>query len=331
MRDPKAPVQFTPPLEELAKHYTPEQQEALALMEALKNQQRPVGGMPPVKIPPLNAEAITGRTMEEQAAILGDVTNPYSPNYKPEVAMSKGPFDVLPPSATQDPNFRPGVGSMLAGNQPTIAQPQQSYRPQLRPETVESIKALDKFQEQVQQVKQADPEAEKPKSDGQRDSYKELRDMLSEEQWSRLNNPDRKNTIESKLPKLNITDVFIHGELRQDVTITPDVVLTFRTPSTSEDLEIKRMMYGVVGSDRYLMDKYSIMQLTLALSAVNGEELPSHLSADKKFDEKKFLDKFEKITRFPIFMVADFGIQYLWFHERVEKLLVREVEELKNG
>jgi hypothetical protein len=164
-------------------------------MAAIKSRGQPLGGAPPVKIPPLNAEPISGPdgeplTMEQQAEILCDPRSPLSPHYDPtlsaaaaqvereqsvamdphalraarqgEKTMAKreGPFGgTLPPEAAQDPNFRPGVGAMYAANQPGLNQPQgKPGAPKLSDETVEGLKALKEFnaQAQAEQEKQVE-------------------------------------------------------------------------------------------------------------------------------------------------------------------------------
>jgi len=67
------------------------------------------------------------------------------------------------------------------------------------------------------------------------------------------------------------------------------------------------------------------------LVSINGEELPTHLNDKKNFDEPRFLSKFDKVTRFPVQLVADLGIQYLWFDERVRRLFLGGTDELKNS
>jgi len=155
-------------------------------MAAIKSRGKPLGGAPPVKIPPLNAEPIpdpeTGRPipMEQQADILRDPRSPLSPYYDPNLAdtaaevareqasnmdpqrlrmareasggepmskTTKGPFGpTLPPEAAQDPAFRPGVGSAYAANQPGLGKTPQPGRKQLSEETVEGLQALSEFQ-----------------------------------------------------------------------------------------------------------------------------------------------------------------------------------------
>jgi len=334
-----------------------QQEEARARMAALKQPRQPLGGAPPVHIPPLNADPIeNGGPMGEQARVLQDPTSPLSPVYSPELAaMTKekkeGPFSALPPGAQAHPGFIPGVGSMISGNQPFVQKQEEQkdgYRPVLSDKTIASMEALAAFQEQAENiqgkvVKPAQlPEDQKRQEDAanlgkvvakeENNLYDELRDVLGDSaQFSILNNPDRRKKIEGRLDSLDITDIIVYGEVRQDVSVIPDrLVVTYRSVSGEEDLAVKQMMFGEAGGDRYLMDKYTIMQLTLALVAINGDPLPTHLDDKKKFDEKLFLRKFERVIKFPIQFIADLGIQYLWFDERVRHLFVGTTEELKN-
>ena len=304
--------------------------------------------------------------MADQAEALRDPTNPMSPAYSPQLAqMAKegalgpqptvkapqGAFRTLPPEAQQDPRFRQGVGSMIAANQPQLQQGQPApggvdadgYKPGLSQESLASMKALETFQLQAQNSQEKAKKAPTPEQSKAADDTKrqidddaqmmsELQNMLGDDTvWDKMNNPDRKKRIEGSLESMEFTDIIMHGEVRQDVPIRKGLTLTFRTASGAEDLAVKRLMFTESGSDRYMVDKYSIMQLTLALVGINGQELPSHLTEDKKFDEERYTKKFEKVVQFPIEFIAEAGLQYLWFHERVRDLFNDETEQLKNG
>jgi hypothetical protein len=231
---------------------------------------------------------------------------------------------------------------MYAGNQPGLKPEVDAggYRPKLSEETKRSMDALANFQaqaegKQVAEIKKADEDKTKSPVETLEDEttmQKELRELLNNDyQWNLLNNPERKKIISSRLEPMDITDIILHGEIRQDVPVDPKkLFITYRSVTGEEDLAVKRMMFGEQGNDRYLLDKFTLMQLTLALVAINGQELPLHLK-DGKFDETKFLQKFEKVLRFPIQFLADLGIQYLWFDERVRDLFVGSTEALKNG
>jgi len=351
------------------------QKDAMEHMNRLKKQRQPLGGAPPVKVPPLNAEPLKmGGTMADQAEILRDPTSPLSPAYSPELAMmsqrggppgsprmspggslgeSGGPFSVLDESATQQPGFRPGIGSMYRGNQPALkagTKPaeQDGYKPQLSEETRRSMQTLAEFhaaaerQQNMAKERAADPKKElreqqaaqlEKQLDEDSDLFKELQEVLDDPtQWNLLNNPRRRKEIEGRIIPMDITDVILHGEVRQTVPIVPDKLeVNYRSVSAEEDLGVKMLMFGERGGDRYLMDKYTIMQLTLALVSINGEELPTHLNDKKKFDEARFLAKFDKVSGFPVQFIADLGIQYLWFDERVRRLFLGGTDELKNS
>lgn len=354
MRGKKQTVQFNKDPQEVLRDRR--QQLAKEQMDRLKQPRQPLGGAPPVKVPPLNAEPLKmGGTMAEQADILRDPTSPLSPSYSPELAMMQrgnppggresdgGPFALVDEAAPQQPGFRPGVGSMYRGNQPAIKQSvPDGYKPKLSEETRQSMQTLAEFHAAAERQQTPDTqsldkqkaveEVEKQVNEDS-DMFRELQEVLDDPaQWNMLNNPTRRKEIEGRTSPMDITDVILHGEVRQIVPIIPDKLeITYRSVSAEEDLAVKQLMFGESGGDRYLMDKYTIMQLTLALVSINGEELPAHLNDKKKFDEAKFLAKFDKVVLFPIQLVADLGIQYLWFDERVRRLFLGGTDELKNS
>ena len=350
----KGVVQFNPPLTEvrrtMQKPVSPEQQAAQDRMASIKAGARPVGGVPRVRIPPLDADPLPGGgSMSAQADALRDPTNPLSPAYSPELAamaskeraIGQGPFDLLPDSATEDPGFIPGVGSRVSANQPNVRQPQPRPKDQvLRPETVqdlEKLSALQKTAEQMQQSETQKEEAQAAEVEKQliEDAAKqaaELGSLMSEGDWNILNNPARRKEIESRLKPLKIEDILVYGEVRQEVPVIPDkCVFFFRSSSGAEDLAVKRMMFGEQGGDRYMLDKFSLMNLALGVVSINGMQLPSHLDDKKKFDEKLFLKKFDMLMRFPIQLLADMGVQYMWFDHRVRQLFTKSTEVLKNS
>lgn len=366
--DPKT-VQFNTPPDEVLRErrsrreLTEEQRNYQAKMAAAKAKSRPHGGAPPVSIPPLNAEPIDGGgTMQQQAATLRDPTSPLSPAYSPELAAQQaqfrqqagpqGPFSPLSPGAQQDPRFIQGMGSMIAGNQPHLQQPPKErraaqadgdgYKPHLSEETRKSMEALAAMQAavdgQTEAAKKATESESMPKDapfdeEGAR-IQREIREMLgSDEMWTQLNNPERRKEIEGRVKPMDLTDIIIHGEVRQTVPVQPGKLeISYRSVSGDEDLAVKRMMAEETsGNDRYLLDKYTLFQLTLALVSINDEPLPDHLDVKREFDERLFLEKYKKVAKFPMQFLADLGIQYLWFDQRVRNLFVGETEALKNS
>lgn len=152
--------------------------------------------------------------------------------------------------------------------------------------------------------------------------------MLEEDM---LNNAKRRKAIEGRCKAMDLADLVTHGEVQQLVPIVPDKLeVTFQSVSSGEDLEIKRLLYNIRKEvPRYQLDAYSVMSLTLAIYAINGHPLPDHKDENGKFNESKFREKFELVKRYPIQMVADLGVNYIWFDVRVKKLFT--VESLGNG
>ena len=233
---------------------------------------------------------------------------------------------------------------MYAANQPGVTatpQAQENYKPKLSTESLEGIKALENFRLQAEaQQKQvvADKtleakklEAEMKKTPWDDFDFEALRAFKDKEDWSLLLNPKRRELIEKNLIPMKVEDIILTGEVTQDVGVAPNVFVTYRSIAGDEDLAVKQLMYGEKGGDRYVMDKYTLMQLTLGLVAINNMPLPSHMGADESLDETKFLEKFKKVCKFPIQFLANLGINYTWFDERVRMLFLFESEALKNG
>jgi len=312
----------------------------------------PLGGPArSVHIPRLDAKPLErGGTMEQQAAVLTDPTSPLSPAYNPTLAMErkgqhmKGPFEPLPEEATQDPRYRPGMGSRVAGNQPQLTSGGE-YKPPISKESLDTLREFAEKAEQAQLAEAAPKpsasasapdkaeEAERQISSVGSDLEKEIKSLLGEDEtFDHLNNPIRRKEIEARLEPLDLTDLIIQGELRQTVNIVPGKLeVEFRSPSSEEDLAVKRMIYEEKGSDRYVMDKYLILNLALAVVSLNGQEFPTHLDSSGSFDDKLFAKKFQRVKKLPIQLVADLALQYSWFDRRVRLLLSNQTEELKKS
>ncbi|CAB4131305.1 hypothetical protein UFOVP276_171 [uncultured Caudovirales phage] len=322
-----------------------EQQAQRDMMDQIKSGGRPVGGVPPVKIPPLDAEPLKGGgTMTSQAAPLSDPRNPLSPAYSPELAAMAakqgGPFSTLPEEAKQDPRFRAGVGSMIAENQPHLASPPApsgERKPILREETQRDLEKLASFQQTAENIQQKalDEQDKQVEEEIAKDSATysaEINAILNDDDINLLNNPTRRKDVESRLSPLNIEDILVYGELRQEVPVVPGKTkYEFRSTTGEEDLAVKRMMFGETGGDRYMIDKFGLMNLALGLVAINGMALPSHLNDKKRFDETLFIRKYETLMKFPVQLLADMSVQYMWFDQRVRRLFVKSAEALKNS
>jgi len=186
-------------------------------------------------------------------------------------------------------------------------------------------------------------EAETPKVEESRVGEEQVKEIVEQmddfelDAYSRmldedlLNNEKRRKAIESRCKDMDLVDLITEGQVLQKVPIVPGKLeVTYRSVSSGEDLEIKRMLYNIRKEvPRYQVDAYSVMSLTLAIHAINGHPLPDHNDESGNFSESRFKKKFELVKKYPIQLVADLGINYIWFDVRVKKLF--SVEALGNG
>ena len=161
--------------------------------------------------------------------------------------------------------------------------------------------------------------------------YNTFREMMMKDI---INNDEQREVIEKRCKPLDITDLIMSGFVTQRVPIIPGKFEPeFRSMSGDEDLAIKRLVMaeskGVEVSERYLLDKFSMMSVTVGLFAVNGNPTPSHQDAKGNFDEEAFWKKFAIVTKYPFHMLASLGVNYFWFDIRVRKLFV--AEKMGNG
>lgn len=275
-----------------------------ALEKARTRPRAPLGGAPPVRMPDFAAVEAEAREKSAQ----GDQTNrPQQPeNYnrrspeeiKSDMEKLNSAAKEYNESLNKEPPKPMEPAPEVAGGVDTTSS-----------ETQETIKKM---------VEEMD--------DFELDSYNR---MLEED--DDLNNDRRRRAIESRCKAMNLIDLITEGSVHQKVPIVPgQFEVTYRSVSSGEDLEIKRMLYSIRKEvPRYQVDAYSVMSLTLGIYAINGHPLPDHNDESGNFSETKFRKKFELVKKYPLQMVADLGINYIWFDSRVKKLFT--VESLGNG
>lgn len=148
-----------------------------------------------------------------------------------------------------------------------------------------------------------------------------------------LNNQEQRDIIEERLTPMDIGDLIVEGSVAQEVVIVPGKFwLVFRSVSGEDDLAVKRMLMQeaktIQVDDRYYLDKFAFMTLTIGLDSICGNPLPSH-RVNGHFDEDAFWKKFEFVSGLNNHMIASLGVNYFWFDVRVRKLVV--AERVKNG
>ena len=230
----------------------------------------------------------------------------------------------------------------------------------LKPETLEGLQAIEAMRQQ--QANAPAPQAEPPPppragasaagrygnapEDNPADTKKDMAEALEKlddldfnslrESMMRdlLNNDEQRKIIEARVEPLSITQLVMYGRVVQRVPIVPgQFEPEFQSMTGTEDLAIKRLIMteskSIQVTDRYLLDKYSLMGVALGLRSINSSLMPDHCSQDGSFDDDKFWVKFNHVTRFPFHMLASLGVNYYWFDVRVRRLFVAEA--IKNG
>ena len=309
-----------------------------------------------------------------------------SPVAAPPAGSGVQPGDLLPPSAKEDPEFRPGINSEYAINQPGLAQKHGvirggQYLPptvlrggkqgQLSSATLEGLNAIRELQEQQKVAAQTATEAsiaasakgglgdiaskiaepmrtstlqeriekiEEAHDKKQIDSfeYEKITDMVTRDM---LNNSEEREAVESRLTPLRLDDLVRDGFVRQRVPIIPGVFEpTFVSYDGFMDSEVKRIIFeerykagrpDLQEADRYYIDRFSVMALTVSLEQVNEVLYPRVTDAEGNFDEAKFKAKLLRVLRLPFHMITSLSIHLQWFDLRVRRLF--QVSNLKNS
>jgi hypothetical protein len=270
--------------------------------------------------------------------------------------------------AVNQPHLAMKYGVMRGGNHiPAQAlNPNRNDKRQLSDKTVKGLEEVAKFQDLRQKAEtgeyKAQQEAEKgsagaaarlgnmpgddsvkPLSDTERKDLKETVRKMDDFDFDTfrqmvmkdiLNNEEQKSIIESRLKPMDLSDLIMEGSVAQEVIIVPDKFwIKFRSVSGQDDLAVKRLIMeeakAVQIDDRYYLDKFAFMTLTMGLESVNGNPLPTYKDAGGNFDEKFFWRKYEIVSKYNIHMIASLGVNYFWFDTRVRGLFV--AQQIKNG
>jgi hypothetical protein len=239
---------------------------------------------------------------------------------------------------------------LLAG----VRTPATGSRTPLRPETVEGLQALEAARRRADQSgvdKQVQEESMRGPAGGagqtkpamSEDEIQKLLESLDDYDISRvkralfkdmLNNESQREIVEARLQPLDLSSLITSGRVTQLVPIVPgQLEPEFQSYDGEEDLVIKRLV-GIEArtsgaNDRYILDKYQLMGLTIALRALNRQQLPDYLDAEGVFDEDLFWKKYEIVSRFNYHLLASLTVNWFWFDTRVRRLL--RAEELGNG
>jgi len=149
-----------------------------------------------------------------------------------------------------------------------------------------------------------------------------------------LNNPEQRRIIEARLKELDVSDMVVYNRVSQEIPVIPGKFwMDLQSMTGEEDIAIKRLIMqeskSLEVTDRYLLDKYSLMGATIQIKSICGKDLGTHEDEHGDFDDAKFWTKFKRVLKLPVHMLASIGVQIFWFDLRVRKLFV--AEKVKNG
>jgi hypothetical protein len=177
-------------------------------------------------------------------------------------------------------------------------------------------------------------------TDEDRKKIKQAIDQMDDFDWNTfkqmtmkdlLNNDEQKKIIEERLKDkpLSLDELVVNSFVRQRVPIIiGKFEPTFQSLGGDEDLACKRMLVleakTLDTSEQYLTDKFSFMQLCCGIYSINNTILPSHRDEAGNFDDKKFWEKFNKVIKYPLHMLASLSIHFFWFDVRVRSLFVAD-------
>lgn len=146
-----------------------------------------------------------------------------------------------------------------------------------------------------------------------------------------LNNEEQKKIVEERLKDkpLALDSLLVDGHVRQRVPIVVGrFEPTFQSLGGDEDLALKRMLVleakNLDTGEQYLTDKFSFMQLCCGIHSINNIILPAHRDEAGNFDDVKFWEKFNKVIKYPLHMLASLSIHFFWFDVRVRSLFVAD-------
>lgn len=326
--------------------------------QAAAQRSPPPGAVPSsfFQAPSVNTSAPPARQGPPPAQLLPSDTLPEQAKKDPEYREGMGSM-----YASSNPALAYKYGVIRSGKH--VPPQQLQGRPSgggLSQATVEGLKVVEEFTKTRERAESVDPSieadaasghagaaarlgqtatTEKPLTPEERSriqntmddfDFHTLREMLMKDI---LNNEEQRKLVESRLQTMDVTNYVMNGFVEQEVPINNNLRFTFRSVSGETDLALKRLvvkeMKGFAADDRYILDKYAVMSMSCVLSRVNGSPLPDYLDAKGDFDEGKFWEKFNKVSKMGLHVLASIGVNSFWFDIRVRKLVV--ADNLKNG
>jgi len=206
--------------------------------------------------------------------------------------------------------------------------PRPPGSPVLSAHTAEQLRQMNEVQSQTAKAEES---IKKEVEDNKDDIFDAFDFMARNEAERVLNNKQRRKEIESRCEPMSLDDLIIKDEVTQRVPVIPKKFeITFRTMSPEESLFVKQFLAKEQSpNEAYALEKFSLCQLACSLVAINGVDFPDHRKPDGTPDEELFKIKLKKLMKKSGYVIADLGLNFIWFDIRVRKLL--SPDKLGNG
>lgn len=262
-------------------------------------------------------------------------------SYKAKIAKARSGVDSLKsvdPVGGERPNMPDfsQIQGMKGQQQGGLApdgsvQPRPAGSPVLSPQTAEQLAQMNQAMKNQQEAKPTEEQMKKDIDEDKNDLFEAFDFMGRNEAERVLNNKKRRLDIESRCEPMKLEDLIMADEVKQIVPIIPGkYTVTFRSTSPEENLFIKQFLAKEEApSESYALEKFSLCQLACALVAINGVEFPDHRKPDGAPDVELFKKKLTQLMKKSGYVIADLGLNYIWFDIRVRKLL--SPDKLGNG
>ena len=231
-----------------------------------------------------------------------------------------------------DPPERPGVPTMTAGElsdrvgvQPSPEAPAEGGV--LREETMRGLEAL----------AEAQPVPEEETEDAVADMEAQIRGLMQDSQLRTpvtiIYDEKRRKLIESKIKKIDISDLLINTDAHQTVEIAPDISVVFRSLNGHETDFIEQYVWerfqGNLTRVMYELTR-GLVALTLTLTQVGSRTLLEHRSNPiGTVDHAQFEKKWAQVMAYPSFLLEAMDLNRSWFNERCANIL--NLESVGNG
>lgn len=210
--------------------------------------------------------------------------------------------------------------------------PPEEKKPTLRPETVAELRQFEQAQAEYNKQAMA---AEQKVDLGPLPEGVVVADGPKDTTYYRGNsydNPAVRKSVESRCSEMDFADLVLTGRVSQTVPVIPKkLTFEFQSLLGNESYWVESRAQMEAATDWGVRGWMVYAQLTMALTSVNGRELPSHLNKAGDVDPELFKAKLDKVMRLGA-KIIDIAVTNMnWFNSRVDDIFKDDFESLKNG